>query len=67
MKERLRAHIESKVFKTGHKYLTVMEVEKAFPGENIKPALNELRAEGLIRRCEGANLTLIEYLKDFEM
>ena len=54
-------YIESRYAKTLFRFIPLVEIINKF-GEQGRGELNELRKQGLIRRREGGNGTVIEYL-----
>ena len=54
-------YIQSKYTKSKFTFIPVIEITNKF-GESARDELNQLKNQGLIRRREGANGPLIEYL-----
>lgn len=54
-------YIQSKYTKSKFTFIPVIEITNLY-GEPAREELNQLKKQGLIRRREGANGPLIEYL-----
>lgn len=54
-------YIQSRYYATKFQFIPLIEVINKF-GESAKDELNDLRKQGLIKRREGGNGPVIEYL-----
>lgn len=61
---KILSHMEKIYAQTNWPFFSMVDLQNIFRKQDIKPALNELRKEGLIRRREGMNTVLIELIKD---